>query len=198
MSDADELNSLLALRRQIGADRAAIDASIFNRFGKAKAVMLTDLVGFSRAVEQFGILHFLQLIHESETLFLPLIQEHGGVCIKQEGDSLMVLFDSPQQALAASQRMIEVTHKVNPDRVPEEQIMVCIGLGFGTVLCIDDNNAWGAEVNAASRLGEDIAKGSEILVTEAFKNALGGDQFVECGVVFGTRPIFRVTATAAA
>ena len=89
MTDADELNSFLAQRRLAGADRAAIDAAIYARFGRVQAVMFTDLVGFSRVVEAFGIVHFLQLIQESETLFMPLIAQHGGVCLKHEGDSLL-------------------------------------------------------------------------------------------------------------
>jgi class 3 adenylate cyclase len=53
--------------------------------------MFTDLVGFSRVVEAFGIVHFLQLIQESEALFQPLIAAHGGRCLKHEGDSLLVV-----------------------------------------------------------------------------------------------------------
>ncbi len=69
VTDADELALLLARRRVPDADVAAIDAAIHARFGRTLAVMSTDLVGFSRVVEAFGILHFLQLIQESETLF---------------------------------------------------------------------------------------------------------------------------------
>ena len=153
--------------------------------------MFTDLVGFSRVVEAFGILHFLQLIQESESMFLPLIQRHGGVCIKQEGDSLLVVFDAPQQALAAAQAMVAATVEANPGRAPEDRIEVCIGLGYGTVLRIDGNEVWGAEVNAASKLGEDLAKGGEVLATNTFRDALPGAPFVECGSFFCTRSIYR-------
>jgi len=79
VTDSDELAQLLAQRKATsGTDRAAVDAAIHARFGRMQAIMFTDLVGFSRLVEAFGILHFLQLIHESESLFLPLIQQHGG------------------------------------------------------------------------------------------------------------------------
>ena len=192
MTDAENLASLLMQRRRAGADHTAIDASIYARFGRTHAVMFTDLVGFSRLVEAFGILHFLQLIQESETLFVPLIQQHGGVCLKHEGDSLLVVFDAPHQALAAAQAMVRATAAVNPGRAPEDRIEVCIGLGYGTVLRIDDNEVWGAEVNAASKLGEDIAKGGEVLVTDTFRKALPDEPFVECGVLFGNRSIYSV------
>ncbi len=195
MTDSDELASLLTLRRQAGADHAAIDAAIYARFGRVQTVMCTDLVGFSRVVEAFGIVHFLQLIQESEALFIPLIQQHGGVCIKREGDSLLVLFDVPQQALAAAQAMVAATVAVNPGRAPEERIEVCIGLGYGTVLRIDDTDVWGAEVNAASKLGEELAKGGEVLVTDAVRQALSNERFVECGVLFGNRCYYKFSAT---
>ncbi len=184
---------MLARRRQAGVDRTAVDAAIFARFGRVQAVMFTDLVGFSRVVEAFGIVHFLQLIQESETLFMPLIHQHGGVCIKHEGDSLLVLFDTPQQALATARTMVKATAAVNPGRAPEDRIEVCIGLGYGTVLRIGDDEVWGAEVNAASKLGEDMAKGGEILVTDTLRQALASEPFVECGVLFGTRTVYRLT-----
>lgn len=193
MTDAEQLASLLAQRRQPGADAAAIDAAIFTRFGRTLAVMFTDLVGFSRVVETFGIVHFLQLIQESEALFQPLIATHGGHCLKHEGDSLLVVFDQPQHALACAQAMVQATRAANtPQRPSEERIEVCIGLGYGTVLRIDDNEVWGAEVNAASKLGEDTAKGGEIWVTDSFYQAVPKLPFAETGTLFGTRMAYRV------
>lgn len=194
MTDAQELASLLIQRRQAGADRTAVDAAIFARFGRVQAVMFTDLVGFSRVVEAFGIVHFLQLIQESETLFMPLIHQQGGICIKHEGDSLLVVFDTAQQALAAATAMVDATSAVNPGRAPEDRIEVCIGLGYGTVLRVGANEVWGAEVNAASKLGEDMAKGGQILATDTLRMALIHEPFVECGQLFGTRTVYRFAA----
>ena len=194
MTDAEELATLLELRRGHDTDRAEIDAAIFQRFGQLQAVMFTDLVGFSRVVEAFGIVHFLQLIHESESLFKPLIEQQGGRCVKHEGDSLLVLFDTPKQALNAAQAMIQATADVNPGRAEEDRIEICIGLGFGNVLCIDNNEVWGAEVNAASKLGEEMAKAGEVLATDKMQRALADEPFVECGVLFGTRPVYRFSA----
>ncbi len=192
MSDADDLKQMMAQRRAPGADRAATDAAIHARFGCVQAVMFTDLVGVSRRVEEFGILHFLQLIEEAEDLFLPLIAQHGGTCLKREGDSLLAVFNQAPQALACARAMVAATHAANPGRPPEEFIEVCIGLGLGQVLLIDGADVWGAEVNAASKLGEDTARGGEILVTEDFRLAVPHDSFMEHGVLFGTRPAFRL------
>ena len=195
MADSDELAVLLTQRRQPGADRAAVDAAIYARFGRTQAVMFTDLVGFSRVVEAFGIVHFLQLIQESEALFLPLIKQHGGVCLKHEGDSLLVVFDHPAQALAAARAMVDATVAANPGRAPEERIEVCIGLGYGLLLRIDDDEVWGAEVNASSKLGEELARGGEVLVTDSFRDELPDESFTEQGTLFGTRTYFKLSKT---
>lgn len=193
MTDAEQLAALLAQRRHPGADVAAMDAEIFARFGRSLAVMFTDLVGFSRVVEAFGIVHFLQLIQESEALFQPLIAAHGGHCLKHEGDSLLVVFDQPHHALACAHAMVQATQRANmPQRAPEDRIEVCLGLGFGTVLRIGAHEVWGAEVNAASKLGEEVAQGGEIWVTDAFRDALPELPFVQTSALFGTRTAYRV------
>ena len=191
MTEAQALRDYLTARRQTGADRSAIDQTIFSRFGRQQAVMFTDLVGFSRLVEAFGILHFLQLIDEAETLFLPLIAQHGGICLKQEGDSMLVVFDHPAHALAAARAMVAATEALNPARTPEDRIEVCVGLGFGTVLRVE-GDVWGAQVNAASKLGEEMARGGEILATEAFRLALPEQAFTVHGNLFGPSPVFRL------
>jgi class 3 adenylate cyclase len=64
--------------------------------------------------------------------------------------------------------------QVNQRRTPAEQILLCIGLGFGRVLRIGDEDVWGKEVNSASRLGEDTARPGEVLLTAAARLALSG------------------------
>ena len=138
--------------------------------------MFTDLVGFSRHVERFGILHFLQIIHEHRKLLLPIVEEHDGLLVKQEGDSFLILFRRPERAVACAQKMQRACGLYNERRKPEEQIVLCVGIGFGRVLRIGDTDVWGKEVNAASKLGEDTAKGNEILVTEAVRKAFDESQ----------------------
>lgn len=192
---AAELAHLLELRRAEGADRAAVEAAIHRRFGRRRTVLFTDLVGFSRAVEAFGIVHFLQLIYESEKLFLPRIDRHGGRVLKREGDSLLALFETPVEALACAEALHGACREHNRGAGEAERLEVCIGLGDGEVLCIGDHEVWGAEVNAAAKLGEDIARGGETLVTESVRaaGAAGGYRFHDHGQLFG-RPVFRVAA----
>jgi len=163
--------NLIEQRSQPEADVASIDRRIFDLFGEQWSVMFTDLSGFSRHVAQFGIIHFLQVIHESHKLLLPIVEEHDGLLLKVEGDSLLLLFRRPERAVECALKMRARCVAYNQSRLPEEQVLLCVGIGYGEVLRIGDSEVWGREVNAASKLGEDTARTREILLTQAAKFA---------------------------
>ncbi len=164
--------NLIEERSQPGADVALIDQRIWDLFGEEWAIMFTDLSGFSRRVAEFGILHFLQVIHEHHKLLLPIVDDFDGLLIKSEGDSFLLLFRRPERALACAFHMQAACDRYNVNRKLEEQILLCVGIGYGRVLRIGDSDVWGREVNLASKLGEDTARSHEILVTQAAKDAL--------------------------
>jgi adenylate cyclase len=168
----DRLDELISQRLMVGADKAKIDATLWDEFGTTCAVMFTDLSGFSRQVATFGIIHFLQIIREAARIHVPLIDQHKGTLLKVEGDSMVVTFATPEEALACAAAMQAKCAEYNRDATPEEAVLLCIGLGYGRVLKISTADVFGAEVNAASKLGEDIAKATEILVTDDFRAAL--------------------------
>lgn len=166
--------ALVAARCAPGADREALDRRIWDLFGEEWTVMFTDLSGFSRSVAAFGIIHFLQVIHEQKQLLLPIVAEHDGILIKIEADSFLILFRRPERGLDCAVAMQRACAEHNAPKAPEEQVLLCVGLGHGRVLRIGDTDVYGQEVNAASKLGEDTAKAEEILVTDAVKRALEG------------------------
>jgi class 3 adenylate cyclase len=166
------LEALIVERLKPGVDKSVIDQRIWTLLGQTRAVMFTDLSGFSRHVAKFGIVHFLQTIYESVRIFVPLVEQHDGVLLKAEADSLLVIFSSPRHALSCAIAMQHATVEYNLGVPPEEQILLGVGLGFGEMLQIGEEDVFGAEVNAASKLGEDIAKGGDILVTEHFRHHL--------------------------
>jgi class 3 adenylate cyclase len=173
MTQLGRLWQLIEARTQRGADTDAIDAEIWNRFGEEHTVMFTDLVGFSRQVAKFGIVHFLQIIHETNLLVEPIIAAHAGRIVKLEADSLLVLFPNAANAITCAVAMQRACRDASVGREPEEQLLLCIGLGHGRVLCIGDEDVFGHAVNLASRLGEDTAKSHEILATDTVKIAAG-------------------------
>lgn len=168
----DRLENLINERLQKGANKEVIDARIWDLFGEDWCVMFTDLSGFSRNVEKFGIIHFLQTIHESQRLLIPILEDNDGILLKVEGDSYLVIFRNVNKAIKAGIEMEKALARYNKKKSKEEQVLLCVGLGYGKVLKIGDTDVFGKEVNAASKLGEDVAKAGEILITEAVqKNA---------------------------
>src|SRR5258706_7355320 len=142
MSDVDlkgsetRLWALIAERTRAGADTAAIDQRIWDLFGDEWAVMFTDLSGFSRRVAELGIIHFLQVIYEQKVLLLPIVAAYDGILIKVEADSFMILFKRPARALECAIAMQHACAKLNHRRRPEEQVLLCVGIGFGRLLRI--------------------------------------------------------------
>jgi len=195
-ASADRLEKLMELRLRRGADKAAIDRRIWDLFGEEWAVMFTDLSGFSRRVAEFGIIHFLQVIYESHRVLIPVIADHDGIVLKTEGDSLLVIFRRPERALRCAIAMQRALKRYNRAKAPEEKILLCVGLGYGPVLRIGDDDVFGAEVNAASKLGEDLARAFEILVTDSVRRAVGdmrGISFAKTELeVPGAKAAFRV------
>lgn len=165
----ERLAKLMEMRLQPGVDKDAIDKRIWDLFGEEWAVLFTDLAGFSRNVVEFGIVHFLQVIFESERIFVPCIDAHDGFLLKTEGDSMLVIFRNVAKAIGCAVDMQRATREYNGDKSEEEQIHLCAGLGHGPVLRIGDHDVFGAQVNAASKLGEDTAEAGEILVTESVR-----------------------------
>ncbi len=170
-ASADRLEKLIAERLAPGADKAAVDRRIWRLFGEKWAVLYTDLSGFSRNVAEFGIIHFLQTIYESHRMLVPIIEKENGILLKTEGDSLIVLFRHVNDALRSAVAMQQCTQQYNKTRSDEEKVLLCVGIGFGDMLRIGDADVFGAEVNAACKLGEDIAKANDILLTGAASRA---------------------------
>ncbi|EQA44276.1 adenylate/guanylate cyclase catalytic domain protein [Leptospira broomii serovar Hurstbridge str. 5399] len=168
----DRLENLILERLRPGADKEKIDQRIWDLFGEMWCIMFTDLSGFSRGVEKFGIIHFLQTIQESERVLVPIIEENDGILLKSEGDSFLVIFRNVAKGISAAIKMQRELVEYNVNKIPEEKILLCVGLGFGRVLKIGDLDVFGSEVNTASKLGEDTAESGEILVTQGvFENS---------------------------
>jgi len=163
----DRLEKLIIERLKPGSDKEKIDERIWDLFGETWCVMFTDLSGFSRGVAKFGIIHFLQTIHESERILIPIIENNDGILLKVEGDSFLVIFRNVAKAIQCAITMQRTLKVYNEDKSDEEKVLLCVGLGYGKMLRIGDSDVFGAEVNAASKLGEDTAEAWDILVTDA-------------------------------
>jgi class 3 adenylate cyclase len=89
-----------------------------------------------------------------------------------EGDSMLILFRQPSKAIQCAVDMQRAAKAYNPGKSDAEKILLCVGIGYGKILTIGDQDVFGSEVNAASKLGEDTAKAWEILVTDSVEAKL--------------------------
>ena len=94
----------------------------------------------------------------------------SGTLIKFEADNCFAVFPDAASAIHAS---IDLNHAFTSENIltPNElDINISIGIDYGEILIVDENDFFGNPVNRASKLGEDIADPGEILVTkEAMK-----------------------------
>lgn len=152
-----------------------IEATIDRVFGGERAVLALDMSGFSRTTQAHGITAFLLMIHQMTLLACPAIAARGGTLIKNEGDNLFCVFPSAAAAVDAAREIVERLETVNVLLPEAKRLYAAIGIGFGRVLIIEDEDLFGDEVNLASKLGEDIAGKGAILLTPSARAALGDD-----------------------
>jgi class 3 adenylate cyclase len=152
--------------------RAEISAEIEQTFTQRRAVLVLDMSGFSRTTQVHGVVSFLMMIHQMRLLAVPTIEARGGVLVKAEADNLYCLFDKVDDAVAAAGEVIRQLSTVNPLLPAGRKLYASIGVGFGDILVLGDEDLFGDEVNLASKLGEDVAQGGMILLTESARAEL--------------------------
>src|SRR5213079_3309198 len=93
------------------------------------------------------------------------IAAHGGRCIKLEADNVLATFARVTDAVAAARTLIEGAAALNASLDEDERVHVCQAVGFGRILELEDD-VFGDEVNVTFKLGEDVARRGELLVSE--------------------------------
>lgn len=162
-----EFNRLLQARNDDPEAVLEIDRQIQERFEQICAILVMDLSGFSHLTVKYGILHFLGMIQRMNVLAAPIVLQHDGRIIKQEADNLYALFPDVLQAIAAASNLFQNFAAVNTGLADEQDLYASIGIGYGSLLVVGEEDVYGSEMNFACKLGEDLARRSEILLTEA-------------------------------
>jgi adenylate cyclase len=147
--------------------RAELSKEIEETFGQQKAVLVLDMSGFSRTTQRLGIVSFLMMIHQMRLICRPCVEERNGKVIKAEADNLLCLFETVEDAVHATREMTHRLDAANQVLPAENHLYAAFGIGYGNVLNIGDEDIFGDEMNLASKLGEDIARPGEILLTMA-------------------------------
>ena len=150
-------------------ERAELERQVWTAYGVEKAVLALDMSEFSLSVRRSGIVSYLGAIRRMQVVTQPIVQACGGEIVKYQADNLMAVFSRTQQAIAAA---VEINRALpaGPGVTP-----VSIGIDHGRFLEIPGRDCFGDPVNIAYKLGEDLARPGEVLVSAAAHASLAGD-----------------------
>ena len=177
-SGRELMRRLLSERNQFPDRHTEIDQQLRDALERNVAILVLDMCGFSRLTVQYGIIHYLAMIHQMEEAARPAVSGNAGEVIKQEADNLYAIFDDPARALDSALDIFRAFDAVNSVVPPDRDIYGSIGIGYGETLVIDDKDIFGSEVNIACKLGEDLACKGEILLTSSAYNALPAGRYI--------------------
>jgi adenylate cyclase len=151
-------------------ERARLEADVWRLYGVEMALLALDLSQFSVAVRRGGILPYLGVIRRMQVVASPLVEEAGGKVIKHDADNLMAVFPDVPQAVEASVRINRALAGASCSGIA---CAVGIGIDYGRFLMIPGEDCFGDTVNVAYKLGEDVARPGEVLLTAAARQRLG-------------------------
>jgi adenylate cyclase len=169
----EELRALLRRYNEQPEQRTQNVAEIEARFQRPAAILVLDSSGFTRSVRRNGIIHFLALLERMERTVRPIIAAHRGRVLRVEGDNIFAVFPVAADAVTAAAGIMQVLRAVNEALPSQDEVGVSIGIGYGQVLLVGDDDVFGDEMNLACKLGEDLAQRDEILLTPQAHAALG-------------------------
>lgn len=158
-----------ALERMMveGLSEEEIEERIYRLFGRTLALVVVDTCGFTRTTKSRGIVGFLTGLLRVRKMVSSAFRDYGCVSLRYEADNVYSEFETVDSALRATVRANEEVRRAKVALDGRERFRICAGIGYGRVLWSADGGAFGDQMNLASKLGEDVACGEEILLTEA-------------------------------
>jgi class 3 adenylate cyclase len=156
------------------------------------AILVVDTCGFSRSVRTIGVVHFLAVLEHLERLIVPLVETSNGKLLRREADNLFAVFPNVDAAVTAARAIVGHINVANGPLPAAEELFVSIGIGYGNLLSVGNDDLFGDEMNLASKLGEDLARESEILLTARAYKALDAQKLL-CKEMHATISGFEIT-----
>jgi class 3 adenylate cyclase len=173
LEDAAELASYQGWSQDVYQDffrlrqEQMTESEFREKYHRECAILSMDMTGFTSSAMRRGELHSLLRIVDAQTIVIPVLHEFKAELIRCFADDIVALFPDPNAAVDAaieSHRRIKIFNQSSLASAHPTQC--CAGIGYGKVFAIGPNLAQGDEMNRASKLGEDIARANETLITE--------------------------------
>ena len=179
LEDPRELSSYCGWSEDVYQDfldcqRGTLSFEAFHqKYQQQKTILVIDMTGLTASAMEIGELQSLLRILDAQKVCLPVLKDFSARLIRCFADDIVAVFDDPNNAIDAAfeihRRMKLFKHSSQASKDPTQ---CSIGIGHGNVFTIGPNLSQGDEMNRASKLGEDIARANETLLTELAFDAL--------------------------
>lgn len=127
------------------------------------AIMLTDMYGYSKAMERDESRAYSKLVEHNAIMRAAIVAHHGRE-IKTIGDAFLVIFKSAIDAVDCALAAQRAFSDYNMGRDEGDRVLVRIGIHLGDVL-VTGNDVFGDGVNVAARI-EPHAEPGGICISE--------------------------------
>ena len=146
------------------------------------AILVADVVGFSRHMEQDDAGTLARLREIRESLIDPGVAAHGGRIVNTAGDGMLVEFGSADASLRCAVEVQRAMAERNSLQSASERLEFRIGINLGDII-VDGSDIAGDGVNVAARL-EAMAEPGGICISGAVRDQVHGNvdvAFVDIG-----------------
>jgi adenylate cyclase len=147
-------------------NRKKIETALWKEFGTEHAVFVLDMSGFSMLTRKYGIVHYLSMVKRMQLTTEPIVKSYSGQMLKYEADNCFAVFPD---ALSAVNAAIAMQHAFSAENIltsDDQDIHIAVGIDYGKLLIVGNEDCFGDPVNRASKMGEDVAAAGEILITK--------------------------------
>ncbi|WP_116364789.1 adenylate/guanylate cyclase domain-containing protein [Parahaliea mediterranea] len=170
--DGDNLFQCMSRMIAEGCEPTENEQLLWDRYGETVAILIIDSSGFSRTSQSHGIVHFLARLMQLRHICEAIMEQHHCKHLHFEADNAFATFNSPTDAVRAALTLQQAVYRSGLMLNENERFRISAGIGYGRLLYSETLEGYfGEEMNIASKLGEDLACGDEILLSEAVYRA---------------------------
>jgi adenylate cyclase len=147
-------------------ERRRLEDTLWKDYGTENTVLVLDMSGFSLLTRKYGIVHYLSMVRRMQLTVEPIVKSYEGRIIKFEADNCFAVLPDPLTAVRAAISMQHAFNATNLLTAEELDIHISVGIDYGKILIINNQDCFGDAVNRACKMGEDIGRAGDILITK--------------------------------
>lgn len=150
------------------------------------SLLFSDIEDSTALNDRLGDKAWVRVLASHDALVRAMVDKRRGTVVKTAGDSFMVAFRDPVQAVLAARGIQRALARTLDPRLRLTPVRVRIGVHTGQVIS-RDGDYFGRNVAMAARVAA-LADGGEVLVTDAVREGTAGSddrrmRFEEAGTV---------------